>query len=256
MQWMKTPLVSSLLELIEYFFLQPLPFSFSHLAYKWMYGELKGNVALQYLAWVSYPIILVVFASLFCHLIAPQAIGLYISSSHSCFMYLFCSVCLCHISHLFTILHIWSACHKFISAAHSTYIFLPSFQNVVLTCLRCSTFLSFINATNVLVDFQFALLQTRQIYTDKSTLFKLCLCFLWNNIMLILSSHMKFPSGSGIPELKTILRGVVLKEYLTLKAFVAKVIGLTAGLGSGMPIGKEVDLFYFFFYNLIRLEFR
>ncbi|XP_042151568.1 chloride channel protein 1 isoform X2 [Oncorhynchus tshawytscha] len=44
---------------------------------------------------------------------------------------------------------------------------------------------------------------------------------------------------SGIPELKTILRGVVLKEYLTLKAFIAKVIGLTAGLGSGMPVGKE-----------------
>eukprot|EP00063_Salmo_salar_P058072 XP_014032907.1 PREDICTED: chloride channel protein 1-like isoform X3 [Salmo salar] len=44
---------------------------------------------------------------------------------------------------------------------------------------------------------------------------------------------------SGIPELKTILRGVVLKEYLTLKAFTAKVIGLTAGLGSGMPVGKE-----------------
>lgn len=46
--------------------------------------------------------------------------------------------------------------------------------------------------------------------------------------------------GSGIPELKTILRGVVLKEYLTMKAFVAKVIGLTAALGSGMPVGKEV----------------
>ncbi|XP_042632372.1 chloride channel protein 1-like isoform X2 [Cyprinus carpio] len=45
--------------------------------------------------------------------------------------------------------------------------------------------------------------------------------------------------GSGIPELKTILRGVVLKEYLTLKAFIAKVVGLTAGLGSGMPVGKE-----------------
>ncbi|XP_061632729.1 chloride channel protein 1 [Phyllopteryx taeniolatus] len=88
-------------------------------AYKWMHGELKGNVALQYLAWISYPMILVMFASLFCHLVSPQAIG------------------------------------------------------------------------------------------------------------------------SGIPELKTILRGVVLKEYLTLKAFVAKVIGLTAGLGSGMPLGKE-----------------
>ncbi|XP_039973428.1 chloride channel protein 1 [Xiphias gladius] len=88
-------------------------------AYKWIHGELKGNVPLQYLAWVTYPMILVMFASLFCHLVSPQAIG------------------------------------------------------------------------------------------------------------------------SGIPELKTILRGVVLKEYLTLKAFIAKVIGLTAGLGSGMPVGKE-----------------
>ncbi|XP_069038884.1 chloride channel protein 1 isoform X1 [Lepisosteus oculatus] len=88
-------------------------------AYKWMYKELKGNVPLQYLAWVTYPMVLIIFSSLFCHLIAPQAVG------------------------------------------------------------------------------------------------------------------------SGIPELKTILRGVVLKEYLTLKAFIAKVVGLTAGLGSGMPVGKE-----------------
>uniref|UniRef100_A0A8C6TH18 Chloride channel protein 2 n=1 Tax=Neogobius melanostomus TaxID=47308 RepID=A0A8C6TH18_9GOBI len=48
--------------------------------------------------------------------------------------------------------------------------------------------------------------------------------------------------GSGIPEMKTILRGVVLKEYLTFKTFVAKVIGLTCALGSGMPLGKEVQL--------------
>ncbi|XP_069948569.1 chloride channel protein 2-like isoform X3 [Cherax quadricarinatus] len=45
--------------------------------------------------------------------------------------------------------------------------------------------------------------------------------------------------GSGIPEMKTILRGVVLKEYLTFKTLVAKVIGLTATLGSGLPLGKE-----------------
>ncbi|XP_074171340.1 chloride channel protein 1 isoform X4 [Rhinolophus sinicus] len=45
--------------------------------------------------------------------------------------------------------------------------------------------------------------------------------------------------GSGIPEMKTILRGVILKEYLTLKAFFAKVVALTAGLGSGIPVGKE-----------------
>ncbi|NXE14952.1 CLCN1 protein, partial [Lophotis ruficrista] len=88
-------------------------------AYKWMYRELHPNIALQYLAWVTYPLVLILFAAIFCHLVSPQAVG------------------------------------------------------------------------------------------------------------------------SGIPELKTIMRGVVLKEYLTLKAFVAKVVGLTAGLGSGMPVGKE-----------------
>ncbi|NWV00093.1 CLCN1 protein, partial [Upupa epops] len=88
-------------------------------AYKWMYRELDPNVPMQYLVWVTYPLALILFAAVFCHLVSPQAVG------------------------------------------------------------------------------------------------------------------------SGIPELKTIMRGVVLKEYLTLKAFVAKVVGLTAGLGSGMPVGKE-----------------
>ena len=61
--------------------------------------------------------------------------------------------------------------------------------------------------------------------------------------------------GSGLPEMKVILRGVVLPEYLryvsihlitphhdlssaSIKIFWAKVIGLTASLGSGMPLGK------------------
>uniref|UniRef100_A0A4X2M8J5 Chloride channel protein 1 n=1 Tax=Vombatus ursinus TaxID=29139 RepID=A0A4X2M8J5_VOMUR len=88
-------------------------------AYKWTYYQMKPNLALQFLAWVTFPLTLILFSALFCHLIAPQAVG------------------------------------------------------------------------------------------------------------------------SGIPEMKTILRGVVLKEYLTLKAFVAKVIALTAGLGSGIPVGKE-----------------
>ncbi|XP_063220427.1 chloride channel protein 2 isoform X2 [Bacillus rossius redtenbacheri] len=48
--------------------------------------------------------------------------------------------------------------------------------------------------------------------------------------------------GSGIPEMKTILRGVALKEYLTFRTLVAKVVGLTATLGSGMPLGKEGPL--------------
>ncbi|XP_037377866.1 chloride channel protein 1 [Talpa occidentalis] len=87
--------------------------------YKWTYHRMQPNVPLQYLAWVTFPLVLILFSALFCHLISPQAVG------------------------------------------------------------------------------------------------------------------------SGIPEMKTILRGVVLKEYLTLKAFVAKVVALTAGLGSGIPVGKE-----------------
>uniref|UniRef100_A0A3P9L965 Chloride channel protein 2 n=1 Tax=Oryzias latipes TaxID=8090 RepID=A0A3P9L965_ORYLA len=88
-------------------------------AHKWMYGGLDSNVLLQYLAWVTYPVVLITFSAGFTQILAPQAVG------------------------------------------------------------------------------------------------------------------------SGIPEMKTILRGVVLKEYLTFKTFVAKVIGLTCALGSGMPLGKE-----------------
>ncbi|XP_063772671.1 chloride channel protein 2 isoform X2 [Pseudophryne corroboree] len=88
-------------------------------AHKWMYGGLDSNVFLQYLAWVTYPVVLITFSAGFTQILAPQAVG------------------------------------------------------------------------------------------------------------------------SGIPEMKTILRGVVLKEYLTLKTFIAKVIGLTCALGSGMPLGKE-----------------
>ncbi|MGH0144691.1 UNVERIFIED_CONTAM: hypothetical protein FKN15_036175 [Acipenser sinensis] len=88
-------------------------------AQKWMYGGLDSNVFLQYLAWVTFPVVLITFSAGFTQILAPQAVG------------------------------------------------------------------------------------------------------------------------SGIPEMKTILRGVVLKEYLTFKTFVAKVIGLTCALGSGMPLGKE-----------------
>ncbi|XP_037534375.1 chloride channel protein 2 [Nematolebias whitei] len=88
-------------------------------AQMWMYGGLDSNVFLQYLAWVTYPVVLITFSAGFTQILAPQAVG------------------------------------------------------------------------------------------------------------------------SGIPEMKTILRGVVLKEYLTFKTFVAKVIGLTCALGSGMPLGKE-----------------
>uniref|UniRef100_A0A8C4S925 Chloride channel K n=1 Tax=Erpetoichthys calabaricus TaxID=27687 RepID=A0A8C4S925_ERPCA len=43
-------------------------------------------------------------------------------------------------------------------------------------------------------------------------------------------------AGSGIPELKTILTGVVLEEYLTVKNMGAKIVGMTCTLAAGSPI--------------------
>lgn len=50
-------------------------------------------------------------------------------------------------------------------------------------------------------------------------------------------------SGSGIPELKTVLTGVVLEDYLAIKNFGAKVVGLTCTLAAGSTVflGKVVS---------------
>ncbi|XP_071432118.1 chloride channel protein ClC-Ka [Pithys albifrons albifrons] len=49
-----------------------------------------------------------------------------------------------------------------------------------------------------------------------------------------------YSAGSGIPELKTILMGVVLEDYLAIQNFGAKVVGLTCTLmcGSSVFLGK------------------
>lgn len=48
--------------------------------------------------------------------------------------------------------------------------------------------------------------------------------------------------GSGLPELKTMLSGVVLEDYLDIKNFGAKVVGLSCTLATGSTIflGKVV----------------
>ncbi|XP_066251883.1 chloride channel protein 2-like [Euwallacea similis] len=48
--------------------------------------------------------------------------------------------------------------------------------------------------------------------------------------------------GSGVPQIKTCLRGVYLKEFLTFRVLIAKWMGIMATLGSGMPLGKEGPL--------------
>ncbi|KAK1790694.1 hypothetical protein P4O66_014553 [Electrophorus voltai] len=115
--WIFLILLGLLMALVSW--IMDYTIAFCQQAQKWMYGGLDSNMLLQYLAWVTYPVVLITFSAGFTQILAPQAVG------------------------------------------------------------------------------------------------------------------------SGIPEMKTILRGVVLKEYLTFKTFVAKVIGLTCALGSGMPLGKE-----------------
>eukprot|EP01117_Protostelium_nocturnum_P010277 TRINITY_DN3695_c0_g2_i1.p1 TRINITY_DN3695_c0_g2~~TRINITY_DN3695_c0_g2_i1.p1 ORF type:complete len:818 (-),score=252.61 TRINITY_DN3695_c0_g2_i1:1784-4237(-) len=46
-------------------------------------------------------------------------------------------------------------------------------------------------------------------------------------------------SGSGIPEMKSIISGIHLKYVLGYRALIVKTIGITLALGSGMILGKE-----------------
>uniref|UniRef100_A0A1I7YF69 Chloride channel protein n=1 Tax=Steinernema glaseri TaxID=37863 RepID=A0A1I7YF69_9BILA len=45
--------------------------------------------------------------------------------------------------------------------------------------------------------------------------------------------------GSGIPEVKVIMHGFKMKNYLTFRTLIAKMVGLTLAMGGGLPIGKE-----------------
>lgn len=46
-------------------------------------------------------------------------------------------------------------------------------------------------------------------------------------------------AGSGVPEIKTVLSGVVIRGYLSSWAFVVKIIGLAFSVASGLNLGKE-----------------
>lgn len=46
-------------------------------------------------------------------------------------------------------------------------------------------------------------------------------------------------AGSGVPEIKTVLSGVVIRGYLSSWAFIVKIIGLAFSVSSGLNLGKE-----------------
>lgn len=48
-----------------------------------------------------------------------------------------------------------------------------------------------------------------------------------------------FSAGSGIPEVKVIMSGVELPQYLSFRVLLGKVVGLTLALGAGLFVGKQ-----------------
>lgn len=62
----------------------------------------------------------------------------------------------------------------------------------------------------------------------------------WGALAIWLTARISpLAAGSGIPEIKSILSGNVLYKYLSKRTLVAKVLGLTCALASGLPLGKE-----------------
>ncbi|KAJ3117622.1 glycerol ethanol, ferric requiring protein [Physocladia obscura] len=51
-----------------------------------------------------------------------------------------------------------------------------------------------------------------------------------------------YAAGEGIPEIKTILGGFVIKQFLSVRTLLIKILGITLSVGSGLSLGKEGPL--------------
>jgi len=57
--------------------------------------------------------------------------------------------------------------------------------------------------------------------------------------IIITVTYAPASAGSGVPELRAILSGIWIREYLGKTTLVAKTIALMLSLSSGLPIGLE-----------------
>ena len=64
---------------------------------------------------------------------------------------------------------------------------------------------------------------------------------------------MYMAAGSGIPEIKTILGGFVIPDFLSLKVLVVKAVGAVFAVSTGMCLGKEGKIIHRSFYEWIKL---
>ena len=73
------------------------------------------------------------------------------------------------------------------------------------------------------------------MYILCGTFFAFCSAFL-------VKQYAPFSAGSGIPEVKTILSGFVMRKFLAPWTLVIKCIGLVLAVSSGLSLGKEGPL--------------
>ncbi|KAJ3288989.1 hypothetical protein HDU79_004407 [Rhizoclosmatium sp. JEL0117] len=59
---------------------------------------------------------------------------------------------------------------------------------------------------------------------------------------LLVKLYAPYAAGEGIPEIKTILGGFVIKKFLGVWTLIIKIIGVTLSVGSGLSLGKEGPL--------------
>lgn len=64
---------------------------------------------------------------------------------------------------------------------------------------------------------------------------------------------MYMAAGSGIPEIKTILGGFVIPDFLSLKVLVVKAVGAVFAVSTGMCLGKEGKLIQSSCYGWVKL---
>jgi len=69
--------------------------------------------------------------------------------------------------------------------------------------------------------------------------FGIIICMAFLLIAIFVTNLFPNTEGSGIPELKSVLAGVSIYRYLTLRILIAKYFALFLACNSGLFIGKE-----------------
>ncbi|KAI0981484.1 hypothetical protein GJ496_000946 [Pomphorhynchus laevis] len=134
-----------------------------------------------------------------------------------------------------------SSCYSFLDRIRRKAVDIAGIDWILLTSVSVS-----MSVISFVVDFFVEKIRNTIVHTYKAT-DKIYLRYLiWTGIPMtcilfsagIVEKFARQAAGSGIPEIRTIMSGVVLNEYLTARTAAVKTIALIAALGSGVPIGK------------------